>query len=160
MSNDNLISIEIPQEQLDALDTAINTIKSTLEPYIVTLSVAERKRIPKMNEKTAPFVKKAFEYAVSHPEFTPSYMEVGELKKDVDAFDILNRIGMQLEEISVSLNDTAMQAGSEAYLAALSYYNTVKRAVKDKQASAKVLFEDLKTMFENRGRSSGPEAEE
>jgi hypothetical protein len=47
-----------------------------------------------------------------------------------------------------------MVAGSEAYLGALSYYNSVKYATKLNVADAKIIYEDLKQRFQ-KSRTSG-----
>lgn len=154
MSKDNLVSIEVSSEDLAKVSEALKTIKSVLAPYLVTISTDERQTLPKMNEKTVPFVKKVLEYAESHPEFAPSYVSVPELQKDVAAFDTLNKIGKPFDEIAVALTDTTMLAGSEAYVAALSYYNSVKQGVKMNVAGAKVIFDDLKVKFEEYGAKS------
>jgi len=40
-----------------------------------------------------------------------------------------------------------MMAGSDAYVGALSYYNSVKYGAKVNAADAKVIYEDLKQRF-------------
>jgi hypothetical protein len=159
MSKENLVSIQISDADLNTVNEAYKTIQSVLKPYLVTISTEERKTLPKMNEKTLPFVKKVMEYMVSHSEFSPSYVNPDEMKKDVTAFETLNKIGSPLEELSTAITDTTILAGSEAYIASLAYYNSVKQAVKMNQASAKVIFEDLKTKFEDYGGGKAAKAE-
>jgi hypothetical protein len=151
MNKDNLVSIQISADDLAKVNDAVKTLQNVLMPYLVTISTEERKTLPKMSEKTVPFVKKVLEYCSTHPEFAPTYLSIPELQKDVDAFDALNKIGMPFEELSTSITDTTILAGSEAYIAALSYYNSVKQAVKMNQANAKVIFDDLKVKFEEYG---------
>lgn len=50
-----------------------------------------------------------------------------------------------------------MVAGSEAYSAALTYYNTVKQANNMNIPGAKVIYEDLKKRFEKTNSSPAPE---
>jgi len=47
-----------------------------------------------------------------------------------------------------NLPDTEMLSGSEAYVAALTYYNSVKQAAKMNVPSAKAIYEDLRKRFE------------
>jgi len=44
-----------------------------------------------------------------------------------------------------------MLAGSEAYVAALSFYNSVKQAAKLNVPEAKTIYEDLKKRFAGQG---------
>ncbi len=151
MSKENLVSIKLNAEDVAKVNDALKTLQGILKPYLVTISTDERKTLPKMSERNAPFVKKALEYAESHPQFTPSYLSIPELRIDVEAYDSLDKISKPLEELSAALTDTTMLSGSEAFIAALSYYNAVKQAVKMNVAGAKVIFDDLKVRFENNG---------
>lgn len=58
MSTENLISIQIPQADLDAVNTALETINTTLSPYLQALTPQQRKTLPKMSDGTLPFVNK------------------------------------------------------------------------------------------------------
>jgi len=57
------------------------------------------------------------------------------------------------------LNDTIMLSGSEAYVAALAFYKSVKVAASMNVAGAQPIYEDLKKRFEGQGRSSGTSSE-
>ena len=59
-----------------------------------------------------------------------------------------------MNELYIAIEDTVILAGSEAYVAALSYYNAVKQAVKMNVAGAKVIYDDLRTRFEGNGPRS------
>lgn len=50
--------------------------------------------------------------------------------------------------ICENVNDTEMISGSEAYVAALTYYNSVKAAAKRNVPSSKAISDDLKKRFE------------
>jgi len=151
MSKENLVSFTITPEDLGKINAALKTISEVLKPYLVSISTEDRQALPKMNERTTPFVKKVLEYARVHPEFAPSYLNLSELEKDVDAFEALSGVSRPLDELSMALGDTAIQCGSEAYVASLAFYNALKQAVKMNVPGAKVIFEDLKTRFESNG---------
>ena len=63
-----------------------------------------------------------------------------------------------LKQLESNLNDTLMVAGSEAYVGALSYYNSVKYGPRLNVADAKVIYEDLRKRFE-RGSYNAPTGE-
>jgi hypothetical protein len=50
-----------------------------------------------------------------------------------------------------------MMAGSEAYVSALSYYNSVKTAAKMNVPGAKIIFEDLSKRFAKPNRKAVPD---
>ena len=72
-----------------------------------------------------------------------------EMKKDFDAFSILNNFLRPLAQITRNLEDTAMLCGSEAYSAGLIYYGSVKQAAKVNVPKAKAIADDLSTRFES-----------
>ena len=148
MAAENIVSIEIPAAEVTAVQDAIKIIDDTLKPYLVALNPEERKELPKMSDKTAPFVEKVMDYAKSDAEFAPAYMNVDELKKDIDAVGTLTELARPIEQLNRTLEDTIMLAGSEAYVASLAYYNSVKRAAKINVPGALTIHEDLKKRFD------------
>lgn len=60
-----------------------------------------------------------------------------------------------LKQSESNLNDSLMMAGSEAYVGALSYYNSVKYG--SKMNIADVLFEDLRQRFNRTSTPNPPE---
>jgi hypothetical protein len=100
-----------------------------------------------MSDGTEPFVAKVMDYAVSDPQFAPPYMDVPEMKKDFDAVSELLPLLRTVDQLEDNLSDTAMMAGSEAYVAALSYYNSVKMAAKMNVPGAKAIYDDLAKRF-------------
>jgi hypothetical protein len=149
MANENTVSIQIPADDLKKITDAFKLIEDTLKPYLVSLTSDERKTLPKMGDKTIPFVEKVTEYAITNPEFAPSYMRPQELLIDFKAVSDLTLFLRPTEQLSSTLNDTILLSGSEAYSEALIYYNSVKQAAKNNVPNAKTIFEDLKKRFEN-----------
>ncbi|MFY0605536.1 MAG: hypothetical protein JXR10_02405 [Cyclobacteriaceae bacterium] len=158
MSTENAISIEIPQADLDTVKAALDTIQTTLVPYVLALTPEQRKTIPKMSDGTEPFVSKVMDYATSDPQFAPPYMDVPEMKKDFDAVGDLLPILRTVDQVQSNISDTTMMAGSEAYVAALSYYNSVKMAAKMNIPGAKAIYDDLKKRFEKKSKTTSPSA--
>jgi hypothetical protein len=154
MSINNIISIDIPQSVADRVIANLNDSISLLKPYVVALTPDDRQKLAKMSDKTVPMVEKIIEYTATHPEFSPAYLDVAELKKDMAATTALLGIARLAEPFNDNLNDTIMLAGSEAYVAALAYYNSVKQAAKMNVPNAKTVYEDLKKRFEGQGASS------
>jgi hypothetical protein len=111
---------------LDALTIANDLLK----PYMVALTPAERQELPKIIDGTVPFVQKSLEYAQTNTQFVPSYIDVKELKVDFDAVEALSQIFRPIEQLYSNLNDTMTLSGSEAYVASLAFYNSVKQAAK------------------------------
>ena len=147
MALENRVSIEITQEDQQAIEGALDTLKTKLAPYLESLTAQDRKELPKMSDGTVPFVSKAVEYAQDNAAFVPAFVDVGELKKDVAAVNTLTQLLRQVEEIQTLLDDTVVLAGSEAYVAALAFYNSVKLGVRMNIPGAKAIHDDLKQRF-------------
>jgi hypothetical protein len=113
-----------------------------------------------MGEKTLSFVEKSHDFALQNPNFCPPYLDMEAFNADfADAHNLqtLNNTALQLHE---STDDTAMLAGSEAYQAALIFYNSVKIAARQDIPGAKAVYEELRKRFPGtKRRSSGSEAD-
>jgi hypothetical protein len=158
MSAENRVSIKVADADNTAAIESIAKLKTVLSPYLISLTSEERQQLPKMKDKTIGFVTKVIGYIPTNPEFAPPYLNTGELTKDLAAVNELNNYLNPLRQIVAGLDDTVMEAGSEAYVAALSYYNSVKQAAKTNVPNAKTIYEDLKQRFP--GRSSKEETTE
>lgn len=146
-AGDNVISVQIPAKDLAAAKQKLEELKALLDPHLISLTPHERQMLPKMRDKTLPFVEKAMNYAQSSPNFTPPYLDVEELKIDVQAVEDLTQVYRDVEQLCLNLDDTIMLSGSEAYTAALTYYHSVKQAAKVNVPDAKAIFDDLRKRF-------------
>jgi hypothetical protein len=146
----NLISIEIPESVLQSVRAHIAAINSELNPYLPDISPDMLEGLPKMADGREPFVGKALDFAESNPQFNPPYLDVPELRKDLQAYRDLTPIFYELEQITNRVKVAYSAAGSEAYVSALTFYNTVKQAVKVGIAAAKPLVEALRVLFERK----------
>lgn len=147
MATENLVSITISPEDLGKINVAVTELNTTLKPLLISLSADQRREIPKMGDGTEPFVSKVMDYAKSNPEFAPPYMNVEELEIDFNAVKDLNAVYRPLLQLLQQLNDSIMLSGSEAYVASLAYYNSVKIASRMNIAGAKAIYDDLKQRF-------------
>ena len=149
----------IPQDVLAQAQTKIQEVWTLLTPYLLALTPAERREMPKMGEKSIGFVEKAYDFAQQNPSLVPPYLEMAAFGTDFsDAHGLwtLHNVVLQLQE---GIGDTELSAGSEAYQAALVFYKSVKMAAAQDVPGAKAVYEELKTRFPQRGRhkASGTE---
>jgi len=157
MSTENIISIEITPEDKTAIETALSTLQTTLAKYVIALTPDQKKEILKMSDKTIAFVEKVSDYKTSNPEFVPAYMDAVEFDKDLKAVRELREFQRVTEQQNTSLVDTIMLCGSEAYKAALGYYNSVKQAAKMNVPEAADIYADLKKRFVKASTQVTPE---
>lgn len=145
---ENLVSVKLSAKEVETIRNSMQTIIDTLAPHTVTLTDTERRDLPKMSDKTEPFVEKSLQYAEKHPALVPAFVDVPEFKIDVRAVNILKDLLQDAQQICNTLDDTTRLAGSEAYVAALAIYNAAKMGTRTNVPAAKPVYEDLKRHFE------------
>ncbi|MDR0717207.1 MAG: hypothetical protein LBF50_07315 [Azoarcus sp.] len=151
----------IPQETITQINTQIDAISAQIAPHAIILTAQERRDILKMGDKSLAFVRKAHEYAHSHPALVPGYMDLADF--DIDFADANNLLGLlsRLKEVAQQIEDTAMIAGSEAFEAALAFYSNVREAARRNVSGAEIVNAELKERYQARRRGkSAPEGEE
>jgi hypothetical protein len=143
----NVHTQNIPDEVLAEVMTKLGEIAIILKPYLLTLTATERGDLPKMGDKSIAFVQKSHEFSKINPEFAPKYLNL--LDFDIDFNDSQNLIPVlnSFTQLVNGIDDTKLAAGSEAYQAALLYYNGVQRAVEANVPGAKAIFDELKNRF-------------
>lgn len=155
MNQENRISLQIPAQDEADINNALNTLVQKLMPHLITISDSERQTLPKMKDKTLAFVTKATEHAEQNPSLVPLYLDVTEWRRDFAAVEKLRVIGNQVSQLLRAIEDSAMVAGSEAYVAALSFYKNTQLAAKLNIQGAKDITDDLQVRFNNQGRKRG-----
>jgi hypothetical protein len=137
----------IPPEVLAQAQSHVDAANALLAPYVLPLTPEERHDLPKMGDKTLSFVSKAKDYAHQYPQLCPSYLDLAAFDIDMTDATGLRTLHIAAKQLSDNIDDTVMTAGSEAYQAALLFYNAVKTAAARDIAGAKEVFNDLKTRF-------------
>ncbi|MBS4033677.1 MAG: hypothetical protein KGZ85_04360 [Ignavibacterium sp.] len=143
----NNISAELKEETKQEILSFLNQITERL-PFLINLTPEERQTIPKMGDKTYAFVDKALELATQNPNLVPPYLDVEELKRDFTLASMLRPIVSALNSLTEKLNDTQMAVGSEAYVSALSFYNSSKSAAKSNVPGTDAIVSELAKRFE------------
>ena len=144
---ENNVSIVLTVEETTQAKNALLTLKESVGVKTVTLTNKQRQELPKMGDGTMSFVTKTLEYGRSNPEFAPPYIDMTEFEIDLKAVEELRKIYIPLAQLLQQIDDSILLSGSEAYVAALAYYNSVKMGAKMNVPGAKTIFEDLKHRF-------------
>jgi hypothetical protein len=146
----NRISLAIPDDALQAVRAALQTIMDTLLPHLIDLGPDERRALPKMGAKTVEFVGKALEYTVANPQLAPSFVDVEEFTRDLDGVTTLRSLLQPLSKLTDMVDDTQLLCASEAYTAALACYHAFKAAAKLNHPGAGTIVADLSTRWPGR----------
>lgn len=148
------ISATLAQSERDAVLAAITAIKQKL-PFLMDLTMEERKALPKMGDKSRAFVSKALEVATQNPNFLPRSFDLEEMRKDVQLFEAMYPIVMAMTQLQELLDDTYVTVGSEAYSAALQVYNYAKAS--GQGAGLETVVDELGQRFARKARKEKPQ---
>ncbi|MNJ92921.1 hypothetical protein D3C87_105960 [compost metagenome] len=159
MIKKNQISAEITAAQSTAVIENVSQITDTLKHVLtINLTTDDRSHMLKMGDKTLAFVQKALEYASQNEALCPVFLSLPEAKKDYELAAALQAIKQRVSALLRAIEDAEMVAGSEAYDAALIFYNSVKGAARSNIAGSQVIENDLKNRFPGRRRTTLPSA--
>jgi hypothetical protein len=140
------INATVTNVQRDTVFTSISKIEGQLN-FLINLTAQERQALPKMGNSSQSFVSKALEIASNNPQFLPPYVNLPALKVDYELAVRLQEIEIQLASLLEKVADTHLAAGSEAYVASLTIYNSLKAASKGNIPGAKALAAELAERF-------------
>lgn len=130
MAYPNLISTSISEEKMNEILSAIERIEELL-PDLVTLSNEKLASLPKVSSSTIDFVYETLELVDKYPTLIPHDIEVPEIRKDAKLIESINKILIPLKKLVRRLEDSAVLAGSEAYVPSMAIYNAVKTKEKN-----------------------------
>lgn len=158
MASDNRISITITPAQLDAVNAAAMALEAALSGLTTNLGEEDKKRLPKIGDKTLAFDEKCKAYMADRPDLVPAFTDMAEVQTDRDLIAALLPFLRQLEPIVSDLENTILLAYSDLYVADLAFYQNVKQAARRGVNGADAIYGDLKERFPGRPRSEEPPA--
>lgn len=139
------ISATLSEADMREIKTAIKTIQQKL-PFLITLSVQERRKLFKMGDKSLAFVNNSLSAAQSNRDILPASFNVEELVQDTQLAASLTEILILLRQVTEQVDDTLLAVGGEAMTSSLTIYDYVKTAAK-KTPGLKALAEQLGERF-------------
>lgn len=152
------ISAVVTEAKINESLTLIEGVKKNL-PFLIKLDNNVKKGLTSMDDSRIPFVGKCLQYAKKEKMIVPPYVDITELEKDYNLFTSLQNLSREINRLADMINDTRIAAGSDAYVASLSLYNSVKQAAKMNVPGTKPIVDDLKKTFDSFGPTSKPTEE-
>jgi len=124
----NRHSHAVPPAVLQAALAKMDEVRGMLAPYMTPLTPAERHKLLKMGGRAAVFVEEAYAFARENPVLVPPFLDMDAFGEDFSDAHGLWTLASSARQVVEGIDDTAMTAGSEAYQAALMFYQMAKRA--------------------------------
>ncbi len=139
------ITATLSEKDIQEIKAALQTIEQKL-PFLITLSVEERRKLFKMGDKSLAFVKNSLTAAQSNRDILPASFDLDEFVRDYQLAATLTELLIGLRQLSEQVDDTLMAVSSEAMTSSLTVYDYVKTAAK-KTPGLKSLAEQLGERF-------------
>lgn len=158
MHQENQYELNIPDQDMQDILAAIDTLITKLSPHLISLTAENRREMLKMGDKSVAFVTKAKEYAELNPDLVPSYLDLSMFSADIKGVETLRNFAQYIGPLSLNIEDSLAISGSEAYQAALIFYRSVKMARISGVPNAKGIYEDLSSRFPGKGRKASVES--
>jgi hypothetical protein len=153
----NYISAVLSEEDQKKILDHFAEIRKILS-FKVDLTSSQKKSMPMLDDGRRPFAEKSLMYGTNEPRIVPPYTDLAELKKDLALYDAVKPIDMEANSVAELISNIRMASGSDAYVAALSIYNSAKGASKSGISGTKVIADELSKLFENQGKTVKTEA--
>jgi len=144
------IQATLSEADLQAIKAALTTIQQKM-PFLVMLTIEERRRLYKMGDKSLAFVTNSLKAAQNNPQILPASFELSAYAQDCDLAGALTEILQQLHQLEEQVDDTLMAVGAEAMATSLSVYDYAKAAAKT-QPGLKSVTEQLGERFKELGK--------
>jgi len=149
----DLVSAQFSEEDEKEVMELIFKLKAKF-PFVIKLSAEQRKRLPKLDDGRIPFAEKGVSFGEQQPLVVPPYTNLNELKKDLAFVKATRRVGAELLSFTEMVTDTRMAAGSDAYQASLSIYNSAKSASKQGVPGTQTIVDEMGKLFDGQGKNS------
>lgn len=146
----NRLDVTLSSTDVDEIKTAFRTINSNL-PFLIGLTKKERMNLPKINVSNKIFVEDVLNAAKNNSHMLPAILTHDGIQKDLELFESLDELVNEAQKLAEQLSDTAMLAGSESLVGALTLYRFFGASAKSGVPGADAVFDKLKERFTNQG---------
>jgi hypothetical protein len=152
----NIISLNLTNEDLAAIDAAIATLKGAFAAF-VTLQPDDRRSLMKMGDKSEAFCRQTLSLLAANPQMVPPNLGLEEAQADLTALDQIRPRIQQLRQLVERADDTEMALGSDVIGVALEGYALLK--VSGKGEGLKHARRELSARWAKGPRNGNGEAE-
>jgi hypothetical protein len=121
----NLVSLNLTDAQLNAVDAALTELETQLGG-LIALPLATRKSLKKMGEKSEAFCRQALRVMAQNPQVVPANVPVADAVADLNALEQLRPRMVRLSRLSKRAADTDTALGSDVMAVALKGYSLLK----------------------------------
>ncbi len=121
----NLMSLALSADDLDAIDAALSALEARLTA-LVALKPEERRGLTKMGDKSEAFCRQTLTVLAQNPQVIPPSFDLVEARADLAAVDVLRPRLARLRRLTERAEDSEMALGSDVMNASLEGYALLK----------------------------------
>ena len=151
----NLISASLSAEDAAEVQQNLVAAKAKLS-FLLSLQTEDMATLFKVGNAYLPFIEKAYQTMVAHPEIIPPVFNKDEFILDYNLLVTLRPIFNQVNELAESIQRTFQAVGSDSLVAALEVYSAVKQN-KDKVPGLAVVADEMAVFFKKSKAKANPE---
>ncbi|MEO7325440.1 MAG: hypothetical protein ABIW82_11490 [Dokdonella sp.] len=145
----NLVSMNLTNDQLTAVDAALAALETNLSE-MVALTADQRRTMPRMGDKSEAFCRQTLSLLALNPQIVNPNLGLGGAVADLVALDALRPRLQRLTRLSERGADTQAALGSDVMAAALQGYGLLRLSGRDQGLEA--LRASLGTRFAKKPR--------
>lgn len=145
------IKAKLSNSDKDEIISLLKNIEQKL-PFLINLSLEEKRRLAKISDKRLPFAQKVIEAAKQNPELIPQYINIQELIDDFELFNQLKTISLMINSLQEKIADTQTALGNEILTSSLMIYKSFKILSKSNVPGIDSVYENLFGMLKKRNR--------
>ncbi len=147
MAIDNLISIMLTDEEVQAINDAIASLNNVLKGKAINLSPDERRQYGSIADRNKILVDKCKDYMEQNPETIPTVLDKDEFDRDYKARRQMEQPLRNLARIMEKLRDTKTLLDHDNYHAAVAYYRYIKYLSTQNEPGVTTIYKDLKQHY-------------
>lgn len=143
----NLISLELNEAELAAIDAALTALEGQLGG-LIDLDAEQRRSLPKMGDKSEAFCRQTLNLLAQNPQLVPPGLGLTDAQRDLAALDVLRSRTHRLRQLLGRAEDSEIALGSDVMRVALEGYALLK--VMGKGSGLEALRQDIGARFVRR----------
>lgn len=157
VTSQNLISLELSDEDVTAINATLTEIETRLAGRLVALDAPARRRLTKMGDKSEAFVRQTLMVLDQNPDVVPPALGLAEAQADIRALDALRPLIARMQRLKRRMTDSEMALGSDAMNTALEGYALLK--VSGRTRGLQALSNALSERFARSSSRNAPDPE-
>lgn len=144
----------VDPEVMEEITLLITSAMTMFSDYQKTYSPSERSRKISAGIKNLGFIETAYPSALNNPIYVPPYITIEEFRSAIEDLMLKRDLVALLKQFEQEASDSMLNSADKANHFALTYYNSVKEAAKQKIPGAEAEYKILSKYFKKTKHAS------